>query len=332
MPRPLSHSRRHRAQALQPRPPHWRPRVSSPLTSEIVFSDKEEKSDATYISIDSPGRLALTHEEDNFNRPRVSHIIFSLFVDCLLSFCLCRIALDNLLNLRDIVASIPPAYQADGKVMFCLPIHNADPRFVALADYPILPPGKLLSDFVDLPPNCSFLPNPLVAIGQSTSMKTFIPLLIICFITLKLAFGLLVLRTSPNPRAPLNYLKKTAAIHLLITYLSVVYVKVNFKSLLDRYPTLERLLTRSSEFMYFILGFLFCLFLLSLVVVPLLWVFSSNNEERGHSEIYLPTQSTQMSLNSGPKSFDARNSVSRVNEKCSSAIQNQKKKSFSSRL
>ncbi|EGG00132.1 uncharacterized protein MELLADRAFT_73245 [Melampsora larici-populina 98AG31] len=328
MPRPLSHSRRQRAQASQPRPPHWRPRVSSPLTSEIIFGDKEEKSDATYISIDAPGRLA---EEEGFSRPRVSHIIFSLFIDCLLSFGLCRIALDNLINLRDTVASIPPAYRADGKVMFCLPIHNADPRFVALADYPILPPGKL-SDFVDLPPNCSFLPNPLVAIGQSTSMKTFIPLLIICFITLKLAFGLLVLRTSPNPRAPLNYLKKTAAIHLIVTYLSVVYVNVNFTSLLNRYPTLERLLTRSSEFMYFILGFLFCLFLLSLVVVPLLWVFSSNIEERGHSEIYLPTQSTQMSSNSGPSSADVRKPFSRVNEKCLSAIQNQKKKSFSSRL
>ncbi|KAG0146285.1 hypothetical protein CROQUDRAFT_671272 [Cronartium quercuum f. sp. fusiforme G11] len=325
-PRPLSHSRRQRGLALPPRPPYWRPRVSSPLASEIVFADKEEKTDSIYISIDPHNRLDIP-ELEHVSRPRAFHIILSLLIDCLLSFLLCRIALDSMLNLRNTISTIPPSYKAEGKVMFCLPIHNADPQFVALADYPILPVGIPLSEFTELPDNCGFLPSLLVKLDQSASLSNFIPLFVTCFITLKLAFGLLFLRTSPNPRSPLNYLRNAVIFHFFFTYFTVLILKLNYKSILHRYPALEKIMTTSSEFMFFVLGFFACLCMLSLVVMPLLWIFSVHTGHRGRHETSLSPQSTLPTTHCPSKGLDARGSFV-MSEKGLSAIPKQKKKAL----
>lgn len=324
MPRPLSHSRRQRL-AAQPRPSNWRPRVSSPLTSEIVFSDREEHLDSTYISIDDSPRIILTDEEP-MCRPRGSHIIVTLLVDFLLSSFLFRIALDTLMNLRFIISSIPADYQTDGKAMFCLPMNHGDQDFKLSMDYPTMPAGKSLSDLTDLPANCSFLPNFLVRLGQSTSLSSYIPIMVTCFMALKLAFGILVLRSSCRPRAPLNYLKHTTLFHLVLTYMSVVYVKMNCKALLNRYPALEKFLTTSSEYMSFIFGFLICLCLLSIVLVPLLWVFSSNHKHHGSGESYPSSRSglpTHHPTEPDPEMM--------VSEKGPSGIPKKKKRALSSR-
>ncbi|MBW0489621.1 hypothetical protein O181_029336 [Austropuccinia psidii MF-1] len=246
---------------------NWRPRVSSPLTSEITFESLDEK-------------YALKNDMDNSSVEEVAprrigtlQIGFSLLMDSLLSFWLCRVAMDNLLSLRWIFAAIPPPFNQPGTVLFC-----SSNDYFNTNDYPKFSPEQSLDSLSHLPTNCVFLPNLIVSIGQSPMFPKLVPIGIACFITLKLAFGYLFLRTSLNPNAPCTYLKATTAFHLLVSYTAFLYIHLHMDLLLHRYPRFEKVFQVSSECIFFLAGVIVCLCLLSIAVVPLLWICSRCNQ------------------------------------------------------
>ena len=118
--------------------------------------------------------------------------------------------MDSFLTLRFLLAAIPSPFNQPGTILFC----NSNHHYLSPWDYPRLGPGESLSDLTELPANCVFLPELIVKIGQSRSLAGFIPLMVACAISLKLAFGYLLLRTSKRPSSPITYLKLTVALHL----------------------------------------------------------------------------------------------------------------------
>lgn len=276
MPRPSSQQRRQRNQPLASRSTNWRPRVSSPLASEVVFTSLDEK----WPIADS---LTAVPNDDLFAARRAGHaqIGLSLALDSLMSVSLCRVAMDNFLTLRFLMAAIPTPFNRPGKVLFC----NSNSQYLSLRDYPVLPLGQTLSDLEELPSNCVFLPQLIVRIGQSQSPAGLIPLIIACAITLKLTFAYLLLRTSKRLNAPFTYFKLTAALHLLVSYTIFVYIHIHIDLLMHHYPRLEQALHISSECIFFLAGVAVCLCLLAIVVVPLLWICSSYNQS---TDVRLP--------------------------------------------
>ncbi|WAQ91047.1 hypothetical protein PtA15_13A447 [Puccinia triticina] len=266
MPRPSSQSRRHRNQSLTSPLFHWRPRVSSPLTSEVTFPSLDEK-----WPISDKSAAGLVEELTVTRRASSTQIGMSLVVDALMSVWLCRVAMDNFLTLRFLLAAIPPPFNQPGTILFC----NSNHHYHNPRDYPVLAPGESALNLEELPANCVFLPRLIVKIGQSQSLAGLIPLIVACAITLKLTFGYLLLRTSKRSNAAFYYFKSTAALHLLIAYTTFVYIHVHIDLLMHQYPRLEQALRISSECIFFLAGVTVCFFLLAIVVVPLLWICSS---------------------------------------------------------
>lgn len=277
MPRLSPQFRRQRKERFTSPLSNWRPRISSPLTSEVTFASLDEKwplSHKTCEGIVDDFRIA--------RRTSNTQIGLSLIVDALMSVWLCRIALDNFINLRLLLAAIPTPFNQPGTILFC----NSKNHDFGRMEYPALAPEQSLSGLTELPSNCVFLPHLIVKIGQSQSLAGMIPLLVACGITLKLAFGYLLLRTSKRNNAPLAYFKFTTALHLLVSYATFVYIHVHIDLLLYHYPRLEKALRVSSECLFFLAGVTVCLFLLAIVVVPLLWICSSYAHT---ADVRLPT-------------------------------------------
>ncbi|KAI7940805.1 hypothetical protein MJO28_013090 [Puccinia striiformis f. sp. tritici] len=278
MPRPSSQSRRQRNSSLTSPLFHWRPRVSSPLTSEVTFPSLDEKWPISEKSV-----AGLTEELNITRRASNTQIGLSLVVDALMSVWLCRVIMDNFLTLRFLLAAIPPPFNQPGTILFC----NSNHQYHNLRDYPVLASGQSAFSLKELPANCVLLPQLIVKIGQSQSLAGLIPLIVACAITLKLTFGYLLLRTSKRPNAAFTYFKSTAALHLLISYTTFVYIHVHIDLLMHQYPRLEQALRISSECIFFLAGVTVCFFLLAIVVVPLLWICSGY------------THSTDMHLSNG---------------------------------
>ncbi|PLW10748.1 hypothetical protein PCASD_08955 [Puccinia coronata f. sp. avenae] len=266
MPRPSAQSRRQRHQSLTSPLFHWRPRVSSPLTSEVTFPSLDEK----WPISDKPEVAGLTEEPIIIRRTSSTQIGISLVVDALMSVWLCRVAMDNFLTLRFLLAAIPQPFNQPGSILFC----NSNHRYHNPRDYPAIAPGQSALSLEELPSNCVFLPQLIVRIGQSQSLAGLIPLIVACAITLKLTFGYLLLRTSKRPNAAFTYFKFSAALHLLLSYTTFVYIHVHIDLLMHQYPRLEQALRISSECIFFLAGVTVCFSLLAIVVVPLLWICS----------------------------------------------------------
>lgn len=265
MPRLATQSRRPRHQSLASPLFNWRPRVSSPLTSEVTFASHDEKWPIIDKSMTGTNEeLIATRRAGN------TQIGLSLIFDALMSVWLCRVAMDNFLTLRLLLASIPSPFNQPGNILFC----NSNHGFHNPRDYPALQGEESPFELDKLPANCVLLPQLIVKIGQSQSLAGLVPTIVACAITLKLTFGYLLLRTSKRPNAPFTYFKFTTALHLLVSYTTFVYIHVHIDLLMHHYPRLEQALRISSECLFFLAGVTVCLFLLAIVVLPLLWVCS----------------------------------------------------------
>lgn len=320
MPRPLSQSRRLRGFGLSSPASNWRPRVSSPLTTEVHFTEPDEK-----LALEKQwGLIPLNQnplqEPSLQQRAGMLHIGFTLLVDCLMTLWLCRVALDSLWTLHALFAAIPPPFNQPGTVLFC----NSDDLYLSARDYPTLNPGQSIKDFTHLPWNCAFFPQLIVSVGQSPSIAQLVPIIVACTVTLKLAFGFLLLRTSHSWATPNTYLKCTALFHLLLSYTAFVYTHIHVDLLLRHHPNFEKILRVSSECIFFLAGVIVCLCLLSLVVVPLLWICSRFAES---SDPSLPTTNSP-----NPSHFSDVNYRYEKTGGCLSAISKQKKRALSSRF
>ncbi|CAH7668378.1 hypothetical protein BY996DRAFT_6795000 [Phakopsora pachyrhizi] len=317
MPRSLSHSRRFRRFAHSQPAANWKPRVSSPLTCEVRFSECDEKAteenhNASRLSIN------ILSEELPAQRVGIFSICFALLIDCTMSVWLCRVALDSILTLRALFAAIPAPFNKPGTVLLC----KSSDLFLSMRDYPVLSPTQPLTSLDRLPWNCSFLPQLIVIGGQSDSLAKLAPAIFACTITLKLAFGFLALRTSSSTASPSSYLKLSALLHLLLSYTSFIYTRVHVDLLLHRYPNFEKLLRVSSECTFFLAGVAVCLCLLSLVVVPILWIGSRVGK---NPEPTLPTVNTQ-AFSSYEREYKYEK------HGCLSAISKQKKRALCSKF
>jgi len=310
MPRPSAQSRRQRHQSLTTPLFHWRPRVSSPLTSEVTFPAIAPSMNEKWpISGDQSG-ASLPSSEDVLGvtrRASSTQIGLTLVLDALMSIWLCRVVMDNFLTLRFLLAAIPHPFNQPGTILFC----NSNHSYHSLRDYPMIAPGETLLSLKELPSNCVFLPQLIVKMGQSQSLAGLIPLIVACAITLKLAFGYLLLRTSKRPNAAYTYIKSTAALHLLLSYTTFVYLHVHIDLLMHQYPRLEQALRVSSECIFFLAGVTVCFSLLAIVVVPLLWICSSYAQSSSSTDLRLPNGAEKRSDNTKPKLFNHHHQTSR---------------------
>lgn len=229
----------------------WRPKVSSPLSSELKFtpsSSDQHHPISTFSSL-------------SFTAPAGNQIFISLFLDGLVSIWLARTAILRLIE-RGHHLSFP--YQS---------------------------PSDCRSTWSSSSTTCTtttstqsvLIPQIFITTVQSDRLTppTLVPILFSSFITLKALLGLLLLRTSRV--LPINYLKLSLISHLALAYAAVAYVRLTgFGTLAGPSSFLdssERLSQLSGHVIMFIAGVAACLGLLAATVLPLLWLSSAANPQ-----------------------------------------------------